>query len=166
MSSYRLATKRACFLPATHSLGRRVVILREFLHLCHGKERKNDRQDPVHLCVGNTPTAFLITWILRYTQNDHPLHRLRRSPAPIGAEYSPPSGPTKRGCVLWVIIGGGNHGVVGRVKMAENRFVQNAQSRAHRAIPQIKVVARKPRFFCNTFFYKNEKIFWRISAIF
>jgi hypothetical protein len=27
-------------------------------------------------------------------------------------------------------------------------------------------VARKPRFFCNTFFHKNEKIFWRISAIF
>jgi len=52
------ATKRACFLHATHSLGRRVVILREFLHLCHGKERKNDRQDPVHLCVGVADRIF------------------------------------------------------------------------------------------------------------
>jgi len=51
-------------------------------------------------------------------------------------------------------------------KYAICRFVQNPQTRAHRAIPQIKVVARKPRFFCNTFFYKNEKIFWRISAFF
>ena len=29
-----------------------------------------------------------------------------RVPLPKGAEYSPPSGPAKRGCVLWVIIGG------------------------------------------------------------
>ena len=32
--------------------------------------------------------------------------------------------------------------------------------------PPILPVARKPRFFCNTFFHKNEKNFWRISAIF
>jgi len=51
-------------------------------------------------------------------------------------------------------------------KYAICRFVQNAQSRAHRATVQIKVVARKPRFFCNNFFQKNEKFFWRISAFF
>jgi len=51
-------------------------------------------------------------------------------------------------------------------KYADCRFVQNAQNRAHRATAQIKVVARKPRFFCNNFFHKNEKIFWRISAFF
>ena len=141
----------------------RFVILREFLHLCHGKERKNDRQDPVHLCVGNTPTAFLITWILRYTQNAPPLHRLRRSPAPIGAEYSPPSGPAKRGCVLWVIIGGGDHGVVGRVKIDSCKNCKGARTLGRTLILP---VARKPRFFCNTFFHKNEKFFWRISAIF
>jgi len=51
-------------------------------------------------------------------------------------------------------------------KYAFCRFVQNAQTRAHRATAQIKVVAKKPRFFCNNFFHKNEKNFWRISGVF
>ena len=51
-------------------------------------------------------------------------------------------------------------------KYADYRFVQNTQIRVHRAIPQIKTLAKKPRFFCNNFFHKNEKNFWRISGVF
>ena len=74
-----------------------------------------------------------------------------------------PSGPAKRGCVLWVIIGGGDHGVVGRVKIDSCKNCKGART-LHWSL--ILPVARKPRFFCNTFFHKNEKNFWRISAIF
>ena len=90
--------------------------------------------------VSAPPTAFLITWILRYTQND-----------------------TKRGCVLCVIIGG-----VARSDGEWRKIDSCKNCKGTRTLhwPPILPVARKPRFFCNTFFHKNEKIFWRISAIF
>ena len=92
-------------------------------------------------------------------------HCLADPAARVGLEkpYSPPSGPAKRGCVLWVIIGGGDHGVVGRVKIDS---CENCKGAHTLHWTPILPVARKPRFFCNTFFHKNEKIFWRISAIF
>jgi len=49
-------------------------------------------------------------------------------------------------------------------KYADYRFVQNAQSRAHRATAQIKVVARKPRLFCNASGAKSKIKKWRKSA--
>ena len=51
-------------------------------------------------------------------------------------------------------------------KYADCRFVQNAQTHAHRAIPKIKTLAKKPRFFCESYFHKNENIFWRNSGVF
>ena len=60
-------------------------------------------------------------------------------------------------------IGGGDHGVVGRVKIDSCKNCKGARTLHW---PLILPVARKPRFFCNTFFQKNTKIFWRISGVF
>ena len=85
----------------------------------------------------------------------YPLHRLRRSPAPSitheilqfrGARYA---GMTKgRNPVFFIML------II--EKYAVYRFAKNAQTHTHRAIPQIKVVARKPRFFCKCFGAKTK----------
>ena len=50
------------FCPPPIALGDGWSSLWSFYTFATGKERKNDRQDPVCLCVGNMPTAFFITW--------------------------------------------------------------------------------------------------------
>ena len=41
-------------------------------------------------------------------------------------------------------------------KYAVYRFAKNAQTHTHRAIPQIKTLAKKPRFFCKCFGAKTK----------
>ena len=90
------------FCPPPVALGDGWSSLGSFYTFATGKERKNDRQDPVHLCVGGADGIFNYLdssltdtyethacFAGSLTQNDHPLHQLRWFPSPKGRNTRP-----------------------------------------------------------------------------
>ena len=136
-----------------------------------GKERKNDRQDPVHLCVGNTPTAFLITWILRYTQNDTkrmrfvypPPHRAnsRSATPPQGRGWKSSHIPLHRAprnadaFCGWLSEGGTTEWWGG----SKSIRVKIAKARAHCIGVWFYPLQENQGFFATHFFIKMKKFF-------